>query len=119
LGHEKLTTLGPHNSIFQSAEIIYDDVSSIDPFLRGKWGVFIMGEAVRIYPANLTKEEHEAQHQYTAVLQNIPRNAQNTDYMRMFSNLNVAAIGIPGLSITLLNLGSTSISDQRKPCKWH
>src|SRR4051812_2363404 len=85
----------PHNSIFQSAEIIYDDATSINSFYRSKWGVFIMGEAVRIYPANLTKEEHKARHQHTAVLRNIPRNAQNTDYMRMFSNFNASAMGIP------------------------
>src|SRR3954452_14712186 len=85
----------PHNSIFQSAEIVYDDTASINLFYRSKWGVFIMGEAVRIYPANLTKEEHEARHQFTAVLRNLPRNTQNTDYMRMFSNFNAAAMGIP------------------------
>src|SRR5436305_4230671 len=54
-----------------------------------------MGEAVHIYPANLTKEEHELCHQYTAVLCNLPRNTQNTDYMRMFSNFNAASMGIP------------------------
>src|SRR2546423_1047237 len=54
-----------------------------------------MGEAVRIYPANLTKEEHELHHQFTAVLRNFPRNTKNTDYMRMFSNFNAASMGIP------------------------
>src|SRR3954451_11796772 len=53
-----------------------------------------MGEAIRIYPANLTKEEHELRHQFTAVLCNFPHNAQNTDYMRMFSNFNAASMGI-------------------------
>src|SRR2546429_2978781 len=60
----------PYNSIFQSAEIVYADSSSITPFQRSKWGVFIMGEAVRIYPANLTKEEYKLRHQFTAVLRN-------------------------------------------------
>src|SRR2546423_1844065 len=84
----------PYNSIFQSAEIVYADSSSITPFQRSKWVVFIMGEAVRIYPANLTKEEHELRHQFTAVLRNFPRNTRNTDYMRMFSNFNAASMGI-------------------------
>src|SRR2546421_9536637 len=53
-----------------------------------------MGEAVHIYPANLTKEEYELRHQFTAVLHNFLRNTQNTDYMRMFSNLNAASMGI-------------------------
>src|SRR2546423_10212880 len=84
----------PYNSIFQSAEIIYADSSSILPFQRSQWGVFIMGEAVRIYPANLTKDEHELCHQFTAVLHNFPRNTQNTNYMWLFSNLNAASMGI-------------------------
>src|SRR5439155_19608296 len=47
------------------------------------------------YPANLTKEEHELRHKFTAVLRNFPRNTQNTDYMRMFSNFHAASMGIP------------------------
>src|SRR5436305_4847697 len=83
-----------YNSIFQTAEIVYADSSSIAPFQRSKWGVFIMGEAVRIYPANLTKEEHELYHQFTAVLHNFFCNTQNMNYMRMFSNFNAASMGI-------------------------
>src|SRR3954452_15347375 len=58
-------------------------------------GVFIMEEAVWIYSANLSKEAHELCHQFTTVLHNFPRNTQNTDYMRMFSNFNAASMGIP------------------------
>src|SRR5436305_10695454 len=93
-----------YNSIFQSAEIVYADSSSIAPFHKSKWGVFIIGEAVRIYPANLTKEEHELHHQFTAVLHNFSCNTQNTDYMRMFSNFNATSMGIPWTINNLIKL---------------
>src|ERR1044072_7091471 len=54
-----------------------------------------MGECVRIYPAALTKEEHDARHQYTAVLRNIPRNFHPTDFMRIKSASGAMALGIP------------------------
>ena len=85
----------PYNSIFQTAEIVYDDPFSIELFHRSKWGVFIIGEAVRIYSANFSKEAHELRYQFTAVLCNFSRNTQNINYMRMFFNFSVASMGIP------------------------
>src|ERR1044072_8505401 len=50
----------PHNSLFQSAEIVFQDLNVINQFYCSKWGTFIMGECDRIYPAALSKEEHDA-----------------------------------------------------------
>src|SRR5215212_4711095 len=73
----------PHNSLFQSAEIIYSDATTVDQFIQGRWGMFIMGECVRIYPARLTKSEHDARHLHTAVLRNVPRNVHPSDFMKL------------------------------------
>src|SRR5688572_14564901 len=63
--------------------------------MRGRWGAFIMGECVRLYPACLTKAEHELRNNFTAVLRNLPRNLHASDFMRIVSNLSAMAIGIP------------------------
>ena len=54
-----------------------------------------MGECVRIYLARLTKEEHNARHQYTAMLRNIPQNVQLSNFMRLYSNTAAMALELP------------------------
>src|SRR6266480_738166 len=84
-----------HNSLFQTASIIYQDSASVDPFMRGKWGLFMMGECVRIFPARLNKVEYDYRSEHTAVLRNLPRRTQATDLMRLFSSVNAAAMSLP------------------------
>ena len=84
------------NSPFQAAEVTFSDPAVIQKsFMKGRWGTFIMGECVRLYPACLTKAEHEARNAYTAVLRNIPRNVHANDFIRIISNSSAMAIGIP------------------------
>src|SRR5215217_2971178 len=85
----------PHNSLFQTASIIYQDSASVNPFMRGKWGLFMMGECVRIFPSRLNKVEYDYRSEHTAVLQNLPRRTQATDLMRLFSSVNAAAMSLP------------------------
>ena len=84
------------NSPFQAAEVTFSDPAVIqNNFTRGRWGTFIMGECVRLYPACLTKAEHEGRNVFTAVLRNIPRNTHASDFIRIVSNSSAMAIGIP------------------------
>ena len=85
----------PHNSLFQSAVVVYRDAAVVDPFMRSRWGMFIMGECVRIYPARLSPAEHSHRNAFTAVLRNLPRRIQATDLMRLFSSIRAAAMGLP------------------------
>src|SRR5205814_1524428 len=80
----------PHNSLFQSAVVIYRDAAIVNPFMR--WGMFIMGECVRIYSARLSPAEHSHRN---AVLRNLSRRIQATDLMRLFSSVRAAAMGLP------------------------
>src|SRR5688572_10250428 len=81
---------------FLAAEVTFNDSAVIqEKFMRGRWGTFIMGECVRLYPACLTKAEHELRNAYTAVLRNLPRNIHASDFMRIVSNSSAMAIGIP------------------------
>src|SRR5438046_5488555 len=48
----------PHNSLFQSAVVIYHDAAVVDPFMRSKWSMFIMEKCIRIYPTRLSPAEH-------------------------------------------------------------
>ena len=85
----------PHNSLFQIASIIYQDSASVDPFMRGRWGLFMMGECIRIFPARLNKVKYDYRSEHTAVLRNLPRRTQETDLMRIFSSVNAAAMSLP------------------------
>src|SRR6266480_4784193 len=85
----------PHNSVFQTASVTFQDPQSIDPFMRGRWDLFILGECVRIFPARLNQAEHAHRSAYTAVLRNLPRRTHASDLMRLFSHISASAMGLP------------------------
>jgi hypothetical protein len=90
---DKIKLHTPHNSIYQIADITYNDPKVVENIDNTQWSVFVKGECVRIYPAFLTNEQRILRNQHTAILRGLPTGIKGIDLARIYSEVNASSIG--------------------------